>query len=100
MLIPCVKFTIYKVKMECQAPVTNSKSHLAVVGRTFGVMLSKINASTKLDKRKSLLLLVGHCVRVPIGFGDAVNLMEAVVEEFHVININKKRDNSTHSNIN
>jgi hypothetical protein len=47
------------------------------------MMLPKINASTKLDEGKSLLLPISHCVRVPIRFGYAVNLMEAVVEESH-----------------
>ena len=47
------------------------------------MMLSKINTSTELDEGKTLLLPVSHCVRIPISFGDAVNLMEAVVEEFH-----------------
>jgi hypothetical protein len=46
-------------------------------------MLPEVNASAKLDEGKSLLLPVSHCVRVPVGLGDAVNRVEAVVEEFH-----------------
>lgn len=46
-------------------------------------MLPEIDASAKFDKWKTLLLPVNHCVRVPVGFGDAVNLMEAVFEESH-----------------
>lgn len=47
------------------------------------MMLPKVNASTELDEGKSLLLPVSHCVRVPVGLGDAVNLVEAVVEKSH-----------------
>jgi hypothetical protein len=46
-------------------------------------MLSKINASIEVYEWKSLLLIIKHCVWVPVGFGDTVNLMEAVVEESH-----------------
>jgi hypothetical protein len=53
-------------------------------------MLPKINASTKIDKWKPLFAPVVHCARMPISFGDTVSLMEAVVEEFHVVTINKK----------
>jgi hypothetical protein len=58
------------------------------------MMLPEVNASTKIDERKTLLLPVNNCVRIPVSFGDAVNLVEVVVEESHVVNINKKRDNS------
>jgi hypothetical protein len=30
-----------------------------------------------------LLLPVNNCVRIPVSFGDAVNLVEVVVEESH-----------------
>jgi hypothetical protein len=47
------------------------------------MMLPEVNASTKIDERKTLLLPVNNCVRIPVSFGDAVNLVEVVVEESH-----------------
>ena len=80
--------------MKCQPPITDSKLYLIVIWETLRVVLPEVNASAKVDERKSLLLPVNHCVRVPVSFGDTVTLMKAIVKKFHVSNINKKRDNS------